>query len=476
MGRYRKIGILLAVLAVVTAAAFGVSRYEEEKERIENSDEVILEIDPETVSALSWEYESETLGFHKDETWLYDGDEAFPVDEEKIAELLGLFREFGVSFVIEEVEDYGQYGLDNPVCKINFVAGEESYEVSLGNFSTMDSQRYVSIGDGKVYLVSKDPLDYFDAKLSDMIKHDKPLSYNSVSAIRFDGIHKESIVYEEDSKATYCAEDVYFLENDAERLPLDTTRVNGYLQSLSYLNLVNYVTYNATQEELAEYGLNEPELTVEVDYSRNDAEDADGGTVEDTFVLHISRSAEEKENNSVSGNVKEEDTGEDFNAYIRIGDSPIIYEVGSAEYNDIMKASYNDLRHLEVLPASFADINQIDITLEGVDYFITSSDEEEDGEEKRSYYYLEKKLDITDLRTAVRGLSASEFTEESPSEKEEIRMTVHLDNENYPTVEIVLYRYDGTSCIAVVDGSPVCLVSRAAVVDLIEAVNAVVLG
>ena len=39
-----------------------------------------------------------------------------------------------------------------------------------------------------------------------------------------------------------------------------------------------------------------------------------------------------------------------------------------------------------------------------------------------------------------------------------------------------MYRYDGTNCIAVVDGEPVSLVSRSLVVDLVEAVNSIVLN
>lgn len=57
----------------------------------------------------------------------------------------------------------------------------------------------------------------------------------------------------------------------------------------------------------------------------------------------------------------------------------------------------------------------------------------------------------------------------------EIRLTLHLDSEVYPQTELVFYRYDGDSCLAVVDGSSWALVPREAVVDLIEAVNAIVL-
>ena len=136
-----------------------------------------------------------------------------------------------------------------------------------------------------------------------------------------------------------------------------------------------------------------------------------------------------------------------------------------------MNASIDSLRHLEVLPAKFASINQIDISLEGKDYTITS-----DGKgEKRTYYYLDKELKLNDFQNALERLQAEKFTDEKPAKKEEISLTFHLDNENYPEVKIGLYRYDGTYCLAVVDGEPLSLIKRSYVVDLIEAVHAIVL-
>ena len=37
----------------------------------------------------------------------------------------------------------------------------------------MDSECYVSIGDGNVYLVKEDPVDKFDAEISDMLARDE---------------------------------------------------------------------------------------------------------------------------------------------------------------------------------------------------------------------------------------------------------------------------------------------------------------
>ena len=126
MKRSKKIYLLLGILAVVCAATIGVMQVEEHKEKIKNTDEIILSVSVDSVQSLSWEYESGAFAFHRDEKWLYDEDEAFPVKEEKINRILEQFQEFGASFIIEEAEDLGQYGLDEPVCTIHLATEEQS--------------------------------------------------------------------------------------------------------------------------------------------------------------------------------------------------------------------------------------------------------------------------------------------------------------------------------------------------------------
>lgn len=135
-------------------------------------------------------------------------------------------------------------------------------------------------------------------------------------------------------------------------------------------------------------------------------------------------------------------------------------------------ASFDDLRHREVLWADFADITQLDIALEGADYTITVQGDPDE----RTYWYQEEEVEIGDLQDALESLEAEEFTSQSPTQQEEISLNVHLDNENFPQVQIQLYRWDGTCCLAVVDGEPVSLVPRTQAVDLMEAVRAIVLN
>lgn len=486
MKRAKKLYILLGVLVAVCAITFGVSRYQTRQEEIKNSGEVILEVPTDSVESLSWDVGDRSFSFHKETTegdtdsesiWIYDEDDVFPVDKTKINNLLSCFESLTAAFVIENPEDLGQYGLTDPSCTINFSDGETSYTVLLGDYSPMDSQRYVSIGDGNVYLVSEDPMEEFDVELSKMLDDDD-IPYleeeGTITSIRFSGEINYEIAYEADSDNTYRADDVYFTEQNGRQVPLDSTRVSDYLHEVSFVFPDEYVTYKATDEDLAACGLDNPQLVIEADYN---TEDEDGNTVSNSFTMSISRDPDElaKAQSSDAETTSEDEADtetEEITAYMRIGDSKIIYRLSGEDYETLMAAGYNDLRHTEVLPADFADIAQIDISLEGTDYTITS----EGDAEERTYFYEDEELDIADLQSAMQTLTADSFTDEQPTEKEEIHLTLHLDLEGEPSAEIGLYRYDGSYCLAAVDGTPMCLVQRSYVVDLIEAVNAIVLS
>ena len=281
------------------------------------------------------------------------------------------------------------------------------------------------------------------------------------------GSVEESLFYQKDNSSSYSAIDVYFTQRGGEILPLDTDRVESYLDALKYLGLTDYVTYHATDQELSAYGLDNPELTITAEYT---CENETGEAASGTFVLHISRDPQERE--AAKTAEKPEDDLSEITAYARVGDSQIVYQISGEEYETLMTASYNDLRHTQVFWADFDGVSQLDIALDGVDYTITSKGDGED----RLWFYGDEELDITNLQRALEGVTAVEFTDEAAKSRQEIELTVHLDSEAFPQVQMQFYRYDGASCLAVVDGEPVSLVARSAVVDLMEAVRAIVLN
>ena len=361
---------------------------------------------------------------------------AGPSKEEDLTNLYTLLEEYGVEpvdgIVVEQDRDH--YAIGYP---------------------------YLSIGDGKVYLVSDDPLEEYDAGLSDLIKHDKMPGMDDVTSIQFSGAQSYGIYYQENSAHTYCEDDVYFVQD--QDVPLSTTRTEGYLNTMRFLSLTNYVNYKVTEEELADYGLETPDLTVTVAYTQ---EDTEGSETEGTVTLSVGRSAEQKEQ------AQEAEEGTDVSAYVRVGDSSIIYEITGTDYQALMAASYNDLRHQEVFWGDMTQVYQVDVSLDGESYTLTSTQ----GEETATWSYDGEEVDASSFQNAVTALTASSFTDQEPTGGEEVSLTLYLDDENFPSVNITLYRQDGTYCLAEVDGQPVCLVERSAVVTLTEAIRSIVLG
>ncbi len=459
MKRSKKMILLLCVLAVVCITTVVMTNFDPEQEQIESTNEVILSVTGGSVTKLSWDGEETALAFSRDEknVWRYDEDETYPVDQDGISTLLAEFEAMTASFVIDEVDDYSQYGLDDPLCTIAFSADDQDYTVKLGTYSEIDGLRYVSIGDGKVYLVSQDPMTAFGVVLSDLFLHDTMPEIGTVTKISFAGMSKKTIVYKEEGGESYNAEDVWFMDN----LPLNTSKVESYLSTVSGLSLTSCVSHNASGEDLADYGLDSPDLSITVSYT---TEESDGTKIHRTVNLYVSEASEQY--------------------YARLEDSELIYEITESKFNSLTAVGYNDLRHTTVFTADFETVTAMDITLEGTTYNLTKHEvqvetENEDGEVETETQILwkngEEEISVSYIQSTLEALAAGSFTGDEPAGREEIRILLYMENDYSDTMEIVLYRQDGSYCLCQVNGESTCLISRSSVVSFIEAVNAIVL-
>ena len=462
---------LLSVLIVACVVTVLVKNHEEKKEQIKNTDEVILSVDTESVTKLSWKYDDTSLSFTKnEETWNYDKDEAFPVDTEKIENLLSDFSELGAAFIIEEVEDYDQYGLEDPTCTIDITAGDNTYEIKLGAFSTLDEQRYVSTGDGNVYLVSDDPFEDYEVELKDMILDDVIPNVTDIKSMTVSGEEDLTITYDETEDLSVCADDVYYTDGKS----LDTDTVASYLSNVTYLSRGDYLTYKATDSDISKYGLDDPDVLLTIDYIETLEDES---TQEGEFTLSIScdedalKKAKEGDDESLYDEVE---------CYARIGESPIVYSISYDDYDTLTKVTYNDLRHKDIMTASTDDIYEIDVTLEDKEYQFFSSEtaekNEDSSEEKTWMYGTDDDVDMSGILSAITSLKADEFISNVSKDKEEISFTVKLQNETYSSLTISLYRHDGDTCVAEVSGEVIGLIPRSQVVDLMEEVNSIILN
>lgn len=474
MKRSNKLLILLGVLLVCCVLTIVVLKTEKKKELIRTTDEVVLEVDPDSVDQLSWSYDEVSLAFRKEDGhWIYESDEAFPADDEKIAKLLEDFKELGATFIIDDVEDFSQYGLDKPVCTIRLATDKKKdYTVQLGAYSTMDAQRYVTLGDGRVFLVKSDPMDDYGIELADLIKYDEMPEFDHVTAIRFRGAQNYSIFREEGSDRSACVDDIYYADMNGEILPLDTEEVDRYLRAISSMYFTKFRSYNMTEEEKVAFGQDDPQLIVEVDYSDKD-EDGELGEPQ-TFQMRMGRDLAEKTTREEA-----EKTGDSLanlivTAYVTFNDSNIVYSISDESCTRFLASGYNDLRHKAPMPADFnATLESFEATLDGETYAFTSELPEKGD---RDFFFDGEEFNITAIRVRLKNIAVDEFTDEKPTGREEISMLFRLNAPNYPEIRVAAYRYDGVKCLVTVNGEPFGFTKRANVVELREAVLTTALG
>ena len=452
MKKQQRLALLLGVLVLVSALTFAVMKREEHKEKISSTPATVLEM--KDIDSVSWTYNGESYAFHKEDgTWIYDADAAFPVDPEKMDSLLEQFAPLGAAFTIDDVDDFGQYGLDSPLCTITLTQGEQTAKISLGDYSQMDSQRYASVDDGKVYLLSHDPLEEFDTDLSGLILQDAVPELTDVSSIAVDGGDSYS---KSDSGSSLDDDDVYFRDSDGAAL--DTDLVEAYIRKLQILELTDYVTYSATEQDLKDCYLDAPAKTVTLTYTPEDT-DAEP----QTFTLHLGKAPDESE----------EETGQ---AYARVGDSPILYRIDGDTYEKLMACDYNDLRHQRLFYADFDQADALTVTLDGTTAEFTYG-VPQDSEDDTPVWMLEgREVDLSEVQVALESMTADAFTSAAPTGKQELTLTVHLDREGADTVTLSLYRLDGTQCLAQMDGKSLCYFPRTEAMALVEALNAILLG
>lgn len=491
MKKYKKLLILLGVLVIVTAAVIIVTNTQRKKEEIKVSGEIIYTVNEENASSISWNSEENNYAFHRgpDGKWVYDKDAEFPVSQDEIEDVFDLFRALKASFVIEHVTDFAQYGLKEPVSTVTITtteraedmadketqargesqtpAEERTIQILIGAFSVMDGQRYISIGDGNVYMVKDDPYETLNVPEKMMIQNDKIPYFTNIrkADVTADG---ESFMIGYDRKNyaeySYARDDYYYMEKGGKKLMLDPTVSLKYFTNVVNSFLENYANYKVRDEELSDYGLDKPEFRIDLDTFINNS---DGTVTEDSFSMAISRDPAYVK---AQGNADQEPP--EFKAYLRKDDSRIIYELTEEQYKTLTGCTYNDLRYKAIMPADIGDIEGIDFTVDGHTYSITSALEDN----VRTYYFDGKEINISNLKNALISFTADTFTDEAPEGPDELTMVFRLASENFPEVKVTCYRKDGNHSLIAVDGQPEALVLRTRMNSLREVLIKISLG
>lgn len=471
MKRMKRLLYLTLVLLVLLAGVYGARQLNPEfsDESEEEQGETLLALETGDITALSLDYSGE-ISFEKtDAGWQYTADSAFPVDEGRIDSMLTALAGLRITKTIEEPGELSQYGLDEPECSISFTA-EGDTQILIGNETDMGGERYLSLGDGNVYLTDTDILDSFRYGLMDLVKKEVLPAMSAVERFTVtSGDKRYEIDYMEDSGLAYSDEYVWFLNEDGEYRALDTVAASSFVAQITGLTWGSCVSYNADEEALAGYGLDHPQLTVQVDYIETvrvdtGMSDSNGDPIYDSqeesrsFTLEIGDYAGDQ-------------------CYARIAGSNMVYQIDAGLCDDLLYATYEKLQPDEVLALDFEELTGLDVELDGESYSLERSvrveaDENGDSQTVDVWTLDGREVDIQNLLEEIEYLTPSDKgSAKTPQRPAEIRLVFHQERENFREVELIFYQYDSENCLVSLNGEARLLVDREDVEKIVTALR-----
>src|SRR5699024_7207095 len=118
MKRSKKLIILIAVLVVLVIAVTIISKLTE-PEPYTPTETIDLGVESGTITNLAWTYNGEEVALSLDgDTWAYDGDPTFPLDQSYPEAMLTAVEELSASQALESAQALSEYGLDTPALSI----------------------------------------------------------------------------------------------------------------------------------------------------------------------------------------------------------------------------------------------------------------------------------------------------------------------------------------------------------------------
>ncbi len=469
MTRSRKLIMLLVVLAAAICVFFIVSHFSTSytESQTSNATELFTMESTDDAISLSWEYDGENYSFSKtDDEWVYDYDDAFPADQDEIVSLLYNLVSVESSKTIESPEDTAQYGLDEPTVVVSVSTSENEITMEFGDATSITGEYYCSIGDGNVYLVSSTIADSFEIDLISIVEMEEIPSMddtNSLTVTTADATYEFEHI--EDSGIYYSDEYVWFYDDDGEYVTLDNELFDSYLSEAIDISFISCVTYNASDEELEEYGLNDPSISFSVNYTRTEEVETDE-TDEDGNIIY-------ETNTYIEDFELEIGEYDDDYCYARIPGSSMVYLVDASIKDSYTYTDIDSLLPDDVIKLDWYELTGFEAVIDGetyiVDHEMVPSDDEDDDTVTSEYTYEGEEVYVASVLNSLYNLSSSGTASGSDTSSGAVlAFTFYRDHENYPEITLEFYRYDSSTYFVVFNGEATVLVSSSSVDTIAE--------
>lgn len=508
----------VGVLVILSGAYVGVKTYvakqdAKEEESNEEDNQEVVSIASEDIQSIRFVLDKKEVTFEKDgDSWVKSDECTFPVDQDKLDTLAGVFSSVTAQRTLKDVVDLSEYELDNPQNTITVTTTDGTttvIQVGMENDST--SQEYIDLDNDSstVYVVSNSTFQSFEGTLYDFAKSGTfpTVDSSTVSKIAVDGKDSSYVVEKDENN-------FWNITSDGETEKADSAKATSLASSLSSLAYASYVNYNCLESELAQYGLDKPYAEITVDYqeeapdeentedveSADSAATTDDAAADDTTANEVASDGVDTDSVSVGTDSEEVsetesepvmidkqlviqvgDQSPDGNRYVRVNDSNEIYTISEDSLDTFLGKTNADFWDLTVSYLSVNNLEKLSVDYSGIQYDInvsreTSEDEDEENSNSTatttllSYKMNGKELDSTSFTTFYNKLinmaAQKRLTDEFKTNNDP-EMTAEFTDMDGNTMTVSYYSYDTNYYAAVKDDGKVYLVNKMTVKELL---------
>ncbi len=465
--------VLLCLLALLLFL-YLVLKNKNQQEEAETASAPMLEMESDSVTELSFQVDGEQADFVKEEeTWVNTGDENFPVNQDKINDLVEDLTTAEADRVLTDVEELSQYGLEEPVNTVKFKdsSGTEK-EMLLGSQNQGTGSYYLCFADdlSTVYVTSTDVAGNLPPDIMEMAEYTSypEITSTYVQEIRVD--KSEGSYYllknEETTDWEVTGEDgrSYSAEyQEASGLALD-------LADLTYSGLADYAA-----EDLSVYGLENPSAKIFMKYEvEKEEEETDESAESSSQEEEEEPEMEERELTLFIGNQDEEG---DY--YVRLEGSSQVNTVSSDTISEILNSNSISYWDSSLGYFSVDTLKNVQVTYQENVKTIERQAEEienEEGETEEEVTYISGStvLDESKTETFLYGMASISAQSKDPqlsaSHEPEFSVTVTTEEE---TFTVTYTSYDENFHLAVDSEGRPGLVNKNDVKEMIEEYQAI---
>lgn len=254
--------IMLGVL-IVAVAVYVLLVLAGKDDAAEATDDPIrlVDIDNTTVVGLQWQYNGEDISLKKDAggAWHWTGDENCPVSTPAVESLINTFSSVTASRAVADPSEAAEYGLDTPayMYTATLVSGHQ-ITLSLGDYSSYAGGYYAAVSaNNGVYIVPEDVISGFSVGVMDLLQYETAPDLSGATRLTVTSNRNvyELRYYADSSGMSYSDSYHWFLRQGQRDVAASTAVVEELLGSLSALNWIDCIAYDADAQRLADCGI-----------------------------------------------------------------------------------------------------------------------------------------------------------------------------------------------------------------------------